>query len=230
MIACVDLRASIVVDPHIQLVRADTLNEPIEHVLQIIQIIMLRAGRIVVGEARREPGIPPVIFSHGRGQIPVIVVQNRLEILRSDTDVRRRVVTVASICRAFLAGDLHHSDLARSAGDAGVAAGFLECDGGEEDGGDLCFLRHGFEHGEVLGALGEGVSVLLEYRCEVFVDQVVERHGRWDPTVTVDAAVEPVLVTVWSSSLGRLVGSIWIAALFTVRYDSSTVPSRCWLR
>lgn len=228
--ACVDLwGASIMVDPHIQLLRVDTLNVPIEHILQVIQIIVLSAGRIVVGEGGGETGIPPVIFPHGRRQIPVIAIQNRLEILRSDTDVRLRVVTVASVRRAFVAGDLHHPDLARTASDAGVAAGFLECDGSEEDGGDLGFLGHVLEHGEVLGALREGVSVLLEYRCEVLVDQVVERNGGWGPAVTVDAAVEPVLVTVWTSSLGRLHGSIRIAALVTIRYDDSTVSSRCWL-
>jgi len=168
--ACVDLRARIMVDAHIQLRRVDTLKEPIEHVLQIIQIIVLSTGRVVVGEGGSETGIPPVIFAHGRSQIPIIAIQNRLEILRSDTDVRRRVVTVASIRRTFFTGDLHQSDLACTACDTGVAPGFLECDGGEEDGGDLGFVGHVLEYGEVLGTCGEGVSVLLEYRCEVLVD------------------------------------------------------------
>jgi hypothetical protein len=110
-----------------------------------------------------------------------------------------------------------------------LAAGFLECDGGEEDGWDARFVGHVLEHGEVLRAGVEGVAILLEDGREVFVNEVVERDWGWDPAVTVYAAVEPVLITIGTSSLGGIRRSIGITALVTMCLNNSTVSGLTWL-
>lgn len=106
----------------------------------------------------------------------------------------------------------------------------MECDGGEEDGRDAGFGSHGLEHREVRRAGGKGVAILLEHGCKVRIHEVLERDRGWDPSVTVYAAVEPVLIAIGTSSLGWLYSSIGTTTLFTIRLDNSTVSSRSWLR
>lgn len=153
---------------------------------------MLSAGRVVVGEDGSETLVPSIVLSHGGGEISTVTIQDRLEILGSDADIRHGVKTVASIGGTFLRSDLHHPDFACATGDTGVAGGFLECDGGEEDGRDAGFGSHGLEHGEVRRAGSKGVAIPLEHGCEVRVHEVFERNRGWDPSATVYAAVEPV--------------------------------------
>jgi hypothetical protein len=124
---------------------------------------------------------------------------------------------------------LHHANFTSATGDFGTAGRFLECDGGEEDGWDAGLGSHGLEHGEVWGARSEGVAILLENGGEIFVNEVVERDGGWDPTVTVHAAVEPVLIAIGTSILARLFSSIGATAFVTVCLDNSAVSSRSWL-
>jgi hypothetical protein len=68
--------------------------------------------------------------------------------------------------------------------------------------------------------------VLFEDLGEVFVDEVLEGDWGWDPAVAVDAAVEPVLVTVGTSSSRWVGSSIGVTALAASCNNDCTARSR----
>lgn len=94
--------AGVVINAHVQIRGVDTLEVPIEHILQVIQIVMLSAGRVVVGEGSGETLVPSIVLSHGGGEISIVTIQDSLEILGSDADIRHGVIAVASVTGAFL--------------------------------------------------------------------------------------------------------------------------------
>ena len=177
----IDPLARVVIDAHVDATRIDTLQVPIEYVLQIIQVVVLRANRVVVRQRRRQSVIPPVVFPHRRSQVAVVRVQDGLEVLGPNLDVRHRVVAVAPVRGTLVTRDLHHSDLARPARRAWVAARLLERDRGEEDGWHAGLRRHVLEHAQVRLAWRKHAPGRREHCREVFVDEVVECDRGWNP-------------------------------------------------
>jgi len=126
------------------------LEVPVEDELEIVEVVVLRAGGEVVCGGDGESGYPSVVRAHSTSHIPAtLVVDDSLEVLRSDTNVRRGIEAV-SVLRALFGGDLHHANLTRTAGDVWVAARFLKGDGSEEDGRDTGLGFHVLEDGEVV--------------------------------------------------------------------------------
>lgn len=121
-----------------------------------------------------------------------LIVDDGLEVLRANANVRLWIVAIAAVRGALFACDLHHANLARTAGDVGVAARLLKGDGSEEDGRDTGLRLHILEYREVVGARGEGVAVFLEDLAEIAVDEVIECDWRSNPSRAIDTAVEPV--------------------------------------
>jgi hypothetical protein len=218
--------ASVVVNAHVEAGRVDTLEVPVEDVLEIIEVVMLRADGIVVSECDGETKVPAIIISHGGSEVSIVLIENGLEVACTDANVDLGIIAVWSVRGALVRCDLHHSDLGRTTGHRGVATGFLEGDGGEEDGGDTGFGREAFEDVEVRCARGKGVVVLLEDGGEILVHEVLECDWGWHPAVTVDTAVEPVLVAVGSAGGSRVGNAIGVTALASSGNNDCT--ARAW--
>jgi hypothetical protein len=184
---------------------------------------MLSANSIIVRRLDSETWSPTIIGTHRARDVSVtLIIEDGLEVLSTDVDIRLSVIAVGTIGRAFLARDLHHANLACTSSDRGVAAGFLEGDGCEEDFGDARVGGGGLEHGEILSACIKGRTTLVDDFGEVAVDEVREGDRRRDPTIAIDTAVDPVLVAVWTTCGSGRRNSIRIAALSAGSYDSGT--------
>jgi len=147
------------------------LEVSVEDILQVIEVVVLRADGIVVGEGNSEAIVPAIVVTHGRSEVAIVLVEDGLEVPGTNGNVCVRIVAVASVRGALFGGDLHHADFGRTTSHGRVAAGFLEGDGCDEDGGDASLSGHALEGGEVWCASGEGVVVLLKNGGEVFVHE-----------------------------------------------------------
>lgn len=135
------------VDAHIDRGGVYTLQVSVEHVLEIVEVVVLSASGIVVSTGDGETLIPSIVGSHSTGDISTaLVIDHVLEVASANADVGGSVVAVASVGGAFLAGDLHHANLASSTSDSGVAAGFLKSNGSEENGRNARRGLHILEH------------------------------------------------------------------------------------
>jgi len=111
---------------------------------------VLRASGVVVCGGNGESGYPSVVRAHSTSHVPVtLIVDDGLEVLRPNVDVRGGIIAIA-VLGALFGGDLHHANLTRAAGDVWVAARFLKGDGSEEDGRDASLGFHVLEDGEVV--------------------------------------------------------------------------------
>jgi len=215
--------ASVVIDTHVQAAWVDTLEVSVEHVLEIVEVVVLRADGIVVGERDGQSIVPSIVVAHGRGEIAIVLVEDSLEVPRANANVDFGIVAVCAVGGALVGGDLHHADFGGASRDGGVAAGFLEGNRGEEDGGHAGFGGHAFEDVEVRCAGGEDAVIVLEDGGQVLVDEVLERDWGWHPACSVNTAVEPVLVAVGSAGGLWLGCSIGGTALPASSYDDARV-------
>lgn len=50
---------------HLQLVGINSLKKSVEYVLEIVQVVVLGADRVVVGLFHGQSSVPPVVPTHG---------------------------------------------------------------------------------------------------------------------------------------------------------------------
>jgi len=204
--------ASVVVDSHVETRGVDALEVPVEDILEIVEIVVLCANGIVVGCGNGESVEPSIVFSHGLSEIAIVAVEDSLEVLSANADIGHGIVAVGTVGRALLGSDLHHANLTSTTVCIRVAAGLLECDGSEEDGRNASLVRHGREHVEIGLASREWVSVFLENFGEVTINEVIKRDWRRDPTITINAAVEPVFISIGTASSSRIGDGVGVSA------------------
>jgi len=88
------LVASVVVDAHVERGGVDTLEVTIEHVLEIIEVVMLGARRVIVGEGDGKTKVPPIIISHRSGNIPIILIKHGLKVPSANPNVDLGIIAV----------------------------------------------------------------------------------------------------------------------------------------
>lgn len=184
--------AGIVVDTHVEAAGFDALEIPIEDVLEIVEVIVLRTDGIVVGEGNGEAKVPAIVVAHGGSEIAIVLIEYSLEVAGTNANVDVGIIAIAAVRGALFGGDLHDADFGRTTGYRGVTSRFLKGDRSEEDGGDTSLGGHALKRGEVWSAGGKGAAIVLEDGCQVLVDEVIQSDRGWYPAIAVDAAVEPV--------------------------------------
>jgi len=204
--------ASVMVDSHVETRGVDALEVPIEDVLEVVEIVVLSANGVIVGLCDGESVLPSIVLSHGLSEVAIVAVEDILEVFGADADIGHGIVAVGTIGRALLGSDLHHANLTSTTVCIRVAAGLLECNGSEEDGRNASLIRHGREHVEIGLASSEWVSVFLENFGEVTIDEVIKSDWGRNPTITINAAVEPVLISIGTAGSSRIRNSIRVSA------------------
>lgn len=137
--------AGVVVDTHVEAAGVDALKIPIEDVLEIVEVVVLRAYGIVVGEGNGEAKVPAIVVAHSGGEIAVVLVENGLEVAGTNGNVGVSIIAVATVRRALFGGDLHDANFGRTTSYRGVASGLLKGDRGEENGGHTSLSGHALE-------------------------------------------------------------------------------------
>jgi len=158
-------------DAHVERAGVNTLQVPIEHSLEIIEIAPLSTRRPSIGITLGHAREPPVVHAHGLSEVPPDRVRRARQVAGSNANVRSGVETVP-IRRAFLARELHETVFAIGSASVSVAGRFLEGDGGEEDGGEASLSSVIVEIAQIVAAGVEQAVGVVDDRTEVDVFNV----------------------------------------------------------
>ncbi len=75
------------VDTHVEAAGFDALEIPIEDVLEIVEVIVLRTDGIVVGEGNGEAKVPAIVVAHGGSEIAIVLIEYSLEVAGTNANV-----------------------------------------------------------------------------------------------------------------------------------------------
>ena len=177
-------------DTHVQITGVDTLHESVKDRLEIIQVAALTTCWASIGITLGHSVEPAIVHAHAECEVSTDGIDGAGEVPSANTNVGSGVEAV-SIAGAFLASELHETPFAIGSSGIGVAARFLESDGGQHDGGNTRLAGHVIEAAQKVAARCENVVGVIYHRAEVDIFDILARDGRWRPATRANIASEP---------------------------------------